>query len=672
MPNTSEKRSDLAIIPAFQQRYLVSVQSAAQNFEQSSEERGALVKAIKEDVYTVESQERIALRETLIQPNDALGLERILGSNDLMPINYLSRGLKVGRSVCRIHVHRPNGRPDSYGTGFMISPTLLLTNNHVLPDAEFAQRSQIEFDYEYDENFQLQGSHFFALKPDRFFYTNAALDFTLVAVSPISRTGKPLGEFGFLELIEESGKALIDEKVSLIQHPRGTYKQVAIRENRVLNYFEDFIHYQTDTEPGSSGSPVFNDQWDVVALHNAGIPKRNSNGKILKRDGRIYQAGDPEDSIDWIANQGIRISSIFKHLKNKRDWRPSELSVLEEFGAFSSSTLNQAIVELAHKDTFTSLPSKQNQPVPPVITLTELLEKLENPEISEADIAPYVILSEEDSSNMDPKFVLNPEFVLVDTPGLEETAQLLNLVNWIAKKSREMRYKDKKAKAKIRIVAEGDSWFQYPLILHDVIDHLMDEETFAVLCFSDAGDLLKEMVAKAEFHEALVKETPQFFLISGGGNDLVAGAGLTRLLKRPGASFQASDLINHVELASFKSQIVSDFTRLFSNVLTQAPNIKILCHGYSYPVPNRGPWLGRPMEAMGIGDRQVQQEVIRIIFDEINAAIRNVADSFPNSAFYLDVKGVVPAHGWYDELHPHSRYYGAVAAVFKEKILKLS
>lgn len=617
---------------------------------------------------------RGTVRTMLVPANDILGLERIIGNNDLMPINYLSRGLRTGRSVCRIHVNNPNGFPEGFGTGFMVSPTLLLTNHHVLPSSGHAQRSQIEFDYEYDDNFHMRGSHHFGLEPHRFFYTSPELDFTLVAVSPVSRAGKPLKEFGFIALIETSGKALTGEMVSLIQHPKGADKHIAIRENRVLNYFKDFIHYQTDTEPGSSGSPVFNDQWEVVALHHTGVPRRNSNGSVLKKDGKVWQPGDPDDAIDWIANQGVRISSIFKHLKGQDDWQPSERTILEEFGAFSRSTLSETISELDQRHATITLPNKsQNQPVPPVITYSELLEKLEHPDTTEADIAPYFVLSEKDANNIDPRFIPNHELVIFDTVDIQETAQLLNLVNWISRRSREIRYRNKvKSGVKVKIIAEGDSWFQYPILLNDVIDHLMAEKDLAILCFSGAGDLLKDMVAKAEFNEALKTENPDFFLISGGGNDLVAGSGLKRLLRVPDASFQPFDLINWVELALFKAQIVRDYTQLFGDVLTQAPAVNILCHGYSYPVPNRGRWLGGPMESVGIVDRQVQQEVIRIIFDEINAAIRNVAESFPKAAHYLDVKSVVPAHGWYDELHPISKYYGAVAAVFKEKIAELN
>ena len=82
-------------------------------------------------------------------------------------------------------------------------------------------------------------------------------------------------KFGSLKLINRSGKALLGERVSIIQHPQGNTKQIAIRENEVIDIFSDFIHYSTDTQPGSSGSPVFNDQWQVVGLHHAGVIQRD-------------------------------------------------------------------------------------------------------------------------------------------------------------------------------------------------------------------------------------------------------------------------------------------------------------------------------------------------------------------------------------------------------------
>ena len=125
------------------------------------------------------------------------------------------------------------------------------------------------------------------------FITDQKLDFTLVAIEEISADGTKSSDFGFLPLLPQKGKVLLGEYVSIIQHPSGAPKAVALRENKITDIFDDYIHYSTDTQPGSSGSPVFNDQWIVVGLHHAGVP-------------------DPNDNTKYISNEGIRISSILK------------------------------------------------------------------------------------------------------------------------------------------------------------------------------------------------------------------------------------------------------------------------------------------------------------------------------------------------------------------------
>ena len=75
-----------------------------------------------------------------------------------------------------------------------------------------------------------------------------------------------------------------------------------------------FVHYRSDTERGSSGAPVFNDQFDVVALHHKAVPAYDQNGERLARDGRVWTPDQGEDELQWVANEGVRISAIFKAL----------------------------------------------------------------------------------------------------------------------------------------------------------------------------------------------------------------------------------------------------------------------------------------------------------------------------------------------------------------------
>ncbi|WP_237146553.1 trypsin-like serine peptidase [Planococcus halocryophilus] len=249
----------------------------------------------EEDVETVhETAKKIEARIENAEDLDGPALERIIFGNDLFPISYLQSGFNIGNSVCRIVLSDRVGRVVGYGTGFLISPSLIMTNNHVLDKEEVAVYSTAEFNYQTDENNVLCQSTIFRLDPDKLFITDKRLDFTIVAVQEFSGDNRRLTDFGHLKL-SPNLNIMENEYVSIIQHPQGGHKAVTVRENRVKFLSEDFIHYVTDTQPGSSGSPVFNDQWVVVALHHSGVR-------------------DPNDRTQWVANEGIRISSILKHL----------------------------------------------------------------------------------------------------------------------------------------------------------------------------------------------------------------------------------------------------------------------------------------------------------------------------------------------------------------------
>jgi endonuclease G len=251
---------------------------------------------------------------------EPLALERILNKNNLMSINYLERGLRVARSVARIRIRSAQGRTLGFGTGFMVSPRLLMTNNHVLASRNDAAFSHCEFNFQDDLTGRPVPTSIFELDPDLFFETNIALDFTLVAVKERARSGSgdvsELQFFGWNRLIEEEGKAILGEFLNIIQHPNGEPKQLALRENEFIDLLDNFLHYKTDTAPGSSGSPVLNDQWEIVGLHHSGVPRKDANGRILTRDGSLWKQSMGEHKIDWIANEGIRVSRLVRHIKN--------------------------------------------------------------------------------------------------------------------------------------------------------------------------------------------------------------------------------------------------------------------------------------------------------------------------------------------------------------------
>lgn len=220
-------------------------------------------------------------------------LERIINTPDFVDVRYLEAGTRSSRAVGRVDVRDHAGRVLGFGTGSMVTARLLLTNHHVLPDAQTAANSQIEFNLEDGIDGQPLQPRRFPLDPAGFFLADQGLDFALVAVAA---SLQELAPFGFNRAIAAEGKAIVGDFVTIVQHPGGQKKQVALRDNRIVDVFDEFLHYAADTEPGSSGSPVFNDQWELVALHHASVPAPEH----------------PE--LGRFVNEGIRVSRLLRFI----------------------------------------------------------------------------------------------------------------------------------------------------------------------------------------------------------------------------------------------------------------------------------------------------------------------------------------------------------------------
>ncbi len=229
---------------------------------------------------------------TRLQPADwepvtefrPLTAEKVIGINNLLSIAWLNRGLKLGKSVARIVT------PEGLGTGFLIAPDLLITNNHVIDREEVAAKSVAEFNYQKDWSGRLEPVRSYPLEPShpRNFRTNRTLDYTIVRVRD-----NPGELFGYVDISSHRDPSANDY-MCVIQHPAGGPKQIVVTDNKVAAVFDSKVQYTSDTEPGSSGSPVFDQHWNIVALHHAG-------GMLPGPDRR-----------KWFINEGILMSRILQ------------------------------------------------------------------------------------------------------------------------------------------------------------------------------------------------------------------------------------------------------------------------------------------------------------------------------------------------------------------------
>ncbi len=211
-------------------------------------------------------------------------VEKIMGKHStLLPISFLEIGLQRAKAVARIKLTN-----DHLGSGFIVKDNMFITNNHVLSNKDEAKTAIIQFNFQKTIRGLDCEPVTFYLDPDSYFATSVEDDWTLVRIQ-----GNANADWGAIDMAWVNVNKT--DRVNIIQHPGGGPKQIALYHNIVTYADEKRVQYLTDTLPGSSGSPVFNSQWHLIAIHHSG-------GAIL----------EPETKKAVYRNEGININCIIK------------------------------------------------------------------------------------------------------------------------------------------------------------------------------------------------------------------------------------------------------------------------------------------------------------------------------------------------------------------------
>jgi len=238
-------------------------------------------------------------------PVEGLEPEKIIGADNLRPIAFLEEGIEIAKAVARITIDGID-----YGTGFLIAPDLLLTNSHVIADRDQARKARVQFNYQDRFDGGERRSEIIATDADREDGFHAS-PYLKNVVDPdhldyaVIRLAKAVGnKYSVVPLssartipaaVADAGYQPFD--VFIIQHPDGGKKKIAVADNELVWADHLRCQYLTDTQGGSSGAPVFDSGWRLIALHHAG--------------GYTKQPGDPQGHIQ---NEGILISAIVADL----------------------------------------------------------------------------------------------------------------------------------------------------------------------------------------------------------------------------------------------------------------------------------------------------------------------------------------------------------------------
>ncbi len=312
-----------------------------------------------------------------------------------------------------------------------------------------------------------------------------------------------------------------------------------------------------------------------------------------------------------------------------------------------------------------------------------------DPSVPDATLAEYLTAEPASSGPFDPRIVLDPTKVELDPEARYDTENAMRWANGVARWRRQQRFEDRVGKTPLPVlVSEGDSWFQFPFLVRDVVDGLEDD--YLVWSLDAAGDTAENMVnRRPEYMKGLVAQKRNgvsAFLFSAAGNDVIGEDALgepvlASLVKQhtPGR-----DAAWHVDQAAL-AKVITDLREAYDKVVRTVRSdpdlatLPILVHGYDYAIPGGHPgdprrpawakqdkWLGRALQRKGVDDPTLQREIIRLLIDAVYDMLADVAgDSDRTRVFIVDVRGTLPeVSDWVDEIHASDAGFGRVAAKF--------
>lgn len=229
-----------------------------------------------------------------------------MGRSTLLPVNFLARGVQKSKAVGKVEIKMGSNRVN-VGTGFLfkvkeIDDLFFITNYHVIGDRKDINRTRIIFDYELDINGNSLASKSFYIDENGPWYSSPVNECD-AAIFKLLDEHNELEPYSYIQLKEVN--IAKNDFVNIIQHPGGEMKQISLYHNIVTNADERVVQYLTDTLKGSSGSPVFNSDWEVIALHHSGGGKKE---------------GEPRLPLGIKSrNEGIYINRIIQFIKDNHN-----------------------------------------------------------------------------------------------------------------------------------------------------------------------------------------------------------------------------------------------------------------------------------------------------------------------------------------------------------------
>jgi hypothetical protein len=283
--------------------------------------------------------------------------------------------------------------------------------------------------------------------------------------------------------------------------------------------------------------------------------------------------------------------------------------------------------------------------------------------------------------------------------------------------------RDGRCRGALSVVAEGDSWFQYPpfragpVAVHfvrDLIDHLGSRRDLCVQSVAAGGDWLAAMLHSREYVDELSAAEPDVFLFSGGGNDLLGGGRaanmvmhrrrkrtrleghLATLLDTRRESLSGESYFDAGRYAHGLHLLAEEFFHFMNLLFVQYylflrgirrarrfDGMALVTQGYDFAIPTQrstaprvsprrflnhftgsGTWLWVPLERKRLDDREKQDAAYAMVMEFNELLVSLVSSGRLGRVAHVDARGLASPSEWYDEIHLTSAAFGRVARLY--------
>ena len=242
------------------------------------------------------------------------------------------------------------------------------------------------------------------------------------------------------------------------------------------------------------------------------------------------------------------------------------------------------------------------------------------------------------------------------------------------------------AAAPLNLLAQGDSWFDYPLPLlapSDIVAHLqqLPGKKPLVCSLAHHGEAAEDMLGVKKLHELIDQiKNPQLnghydaILFSGGGNDIAGDQFRLWLNEAAAVGNDPAQGLNANRVAAIIAVIRAGYEDLIAARDAIDKTIPIFGHSYDFPIPNgvrvpcAGPWLHPGFQDRGWTDINVNRGIIKQLLLQLAAMLEVFAGDAKNNFVHVRTQGTLIDTDWDNELHPTPDGFAAITAKFVEAL----